>query len=417
MRMQAEVISIGDELTSGQRLDTNGQWLSQQLGELGIRVLFHTTVGDDVEAGVTVFRGAMERADVVVTTGGLGPTADDLTRDTIARAADAELILNEEALEHIKTLFARRKREMPQRNVVQAMFPRGSRVIPNPHGTAPGIGLAFERPGREPCRVFALPGVPAEMRDMWHGTVQSALSAVVGEDLRIIRHRTIRCFGAGESDVERMLPDLVRRGRTPQVGITASKATISLRITAEGPTPADCDAVIEPTAQTIYRCLGDLIFGEGDQQLQDVVVQLLRKRGLSLATVDCDTHGILTGWLSTADPEQRVYRGGLVLRDRECAASIVGATGDWPASEPWTAAQVQHMAQRCRAQFGTDYALAIGSFPDPMDTSDTARDVHIALASANDTITKATPFAGHPDIVVARIVKSALNYLRLNIAG
>src|SRR4051812_24705923 len=164
--MRAEVISIGDELTSGQRLDTNSQWLSERLGEIGIPVMFHTTVADDLEANVRVFREAADRADVVIATGGLGPTADDLTREALARMLGVELVLDEAALAYIRGLFARRKRDMPERNVVQAMFPAGSRVIPNPHGTAPGIDIDVPRSGRTAARIMALPGVPAEMREM-----------------------------------------------------------------------------------------------------------------------------------------------------------------------------------------------------------------------------------------------------------
>jgi nicotinamide-nucleotide amidase len=176
--------------------------------------------------------------------------------------------------------------------------------------------------------------------------------------------------------------------------------------------------LIEPVAETIYECLGSLIFGEGDQQLQDVVVRILRQRGQSLATVDCDSHAMLTGWLSEADPERRVYRGGVVLPDRRCASRVLETPDDGPAGEPSTASHVRQLADRCRARFATDYALAIGPFPGPVDASATARDVHIAIAGADGTTTsKATPFAGHPEIVVARIVKSALNYLRLSITG
>ena len=133
--MHAEVVSIGDELTSGQRLDTNSQWLSERLGELGIRVLYHSTVGDDLEANVRVFREAFDRADFIVCTGGLGPTADDLTRQALAEATGRELVQDDAALAHIRALFARRQRPMPDRNVCQALFPAGSSVIPNPHGT------------------------------------------------------------------------------------------------------------------------------------------------------------------------------------------------------------------------------------------------------------------------------------------
>src|SRR5437016_4624089 len=154
--MHAEIISIGDELTSGQRLDTNSQWLSTRLGELGVTVMYHTTVADNLEANVQVFRNAAERADLVVASGGLGPTADDLTRDAIAAAAGVELDFLPSVFAHIESLFARRKRPMPQRNRVQAMFPRGSRVIPNPAGTAPGIDIDMPRLGQRPSRIFAL---------------------------------------------------------------------------------------------------------------------------------------------------------------------------------------------------------------------------------------------------------------------
>ena len=253
--MLAEIISIGDELTSGQRLDTNSQWLSMRLGELGVRVMYHTTVADDLEANVNVFRAAIERADVVVATGGLGPTADDLTRDAIAAATNRQLVLDAAALAHIERLFSRRQRPMPERNRVQAMFPEGSRVIPNPEGSALGLILTVPRecrphgprneqlqesstlPGE--CRLFALPGVPAEMKRMWEETVAPAIRAMLPAP-RVICYRRIKCFGVGESDLEAMLPDLIRRGREPQVGITVSGATITLRIAAAGENPAAC---------------------------------------------------------------------------------------------------------------------------------------------------------------------------------
>ena len=153
--MNAEIIAIGDEIVSGQHLDTNSPWLSQRLEELGVRVLYHSTVGDELEPCGDVFRRAIERADIVISTGGLGPTADDLTRDALAQATGRQLELYPQALEHVRSLFARRKREMPQQNEVQAMFPAGSRMIANPHGTAPGIDLEVPRAGK--CVAVFLP--------------------------------------------------------------------------------------------------------------------------------------------------------------------------------------------------------------------------------------------------------------------
>ena len=149
--MHAEIIAIGDEITSGQLLDTNTQWLSQRLEEIGIRVLYHTTVGDELDPAAAVFRQAIDRADVVVATGGLGPTADDLTREAIAKAVGRELVVDAKALEHIRGMFARRLRQMPKHNEQQARFPAGSRMVRNPNGTAPGIDL--ERDGLGQARI------------------------------------------------------------------------------------------------------------------------------------------------------------------------------------------------------------------------------------------------------------------------
>ena len=155
-QLHAEIISIGDELTSGQRLDTNSQWISQQLGAIGVRVMYHTTVADDLQANIDVFRLAINRADIVVTTGGLGPTADDLTRESLAGAIGVELYQDELALRHIEELFISRGRTMPPKNIVQAQFPVGSTPIHNPEGTAPGIDLILS-PKPIPHGYFACP--------------------------------------------------------------------------------------------------------------------------------------------------------------------------------------------------------------------------------------------------------------------
>jgi nicotinamide-nucleotide amidase len=412
-QMRAEIIAIGDELTSGQRLDTNSQWLSQQLGELGVPVLFHTTVGDELEACESVFRLAIDRADLIVVTGGLGPTADDLTRQAIAQATGTELVLDEASLEHIRALFARRRRPMPEQNVVQAMFPRGSRVIPNPHGTAPGIDMDVPRAGQNPSRIFALPGVPAEMREMWHATVAGTIQECLGER-RMIRHRRIHCFGAGESDIEKMLPDLIRRGRIPAVGITASQATITLRITAEGPTPEACYEAMQPTADTIYQCLGHLVFGEEDDRLEDVIVRILAGQGQTLASIESDSEGTLAHCLSRADPDQRVVRGGMVVRDAHVRTRLASSdrASDGVVGGP-DGTELQTLACRCRELFGTDYALALGSFPPTSAASGPAPRVDIVLAGPAGVETRSAPYAGHPDILLARTVKEALNFLRL----
>ena len=285
----AEIIAIGDELTSGFRLDTNSQWLSQKLGDLGIGVLYHTTVGDDMEANVNVFKHAFTRADIVITTGGLGPTADDLTRQALAEAADVKLLLHDDQLEHLKAFFTRRGRTMTPSNEIQAHFPVGAIVIPNPEGTAPGIELKNVLVQRE-TTVFCLPGVPAEMKQMFSQTLQQRLQFITGQT-QLIHHHVVRCFGSGESHIESLLPDIVKRGRDPQVGITASGGVISLRLTTKANSVEQCLAKMKPTLETIYECLGDLVFGVNDDTLESIVASRFSDLKQTIAITDAGLMG------------------------------------------------------------------------------------------------------------------------------
>jgi nicotinamide-nucleotide amidase len=386
--MIAEILAIGDELTSGQSLDTNSQWLSLRLEELGVRVLYHSTIGDELTPGVEAFRTAIGRADIVIATGGLGPTADDLTRDALAQAVGRPLQLDADSLETIRRMFARRNRPMAPTNERQAMFPAGSRVVRNPHGTAPGIDLDVPREGRSACRVICLPGVPAEMIEMWRDSVGAVLdgfiAAALGDARRVIRRRQLHCFGAGESQIEAMLPDLIRRGRRPTVGITAGGATISLRIVADGATEQECFVAIEPVAATIRKCLGSLVFGEGDERLQDVVVRMLRERGKTLATAECSTAGLLAEQLGGIADGQDVFRGG------------------WTLSE--LSLPLAQTAAACRKRFAADFGLAVG----PLQAT-------IGIAIASDEGVRVMESAGtyHPAFARLFLVKQALNQFRL----
>jgi len=397
--MNAEILAIGDEITSGQLLDSNSQWLSQRLEELGVRVMYHSTVGDELTSCVETFRAAIDRADIVIATGGLGPTADDLTREALARAADRPLQRDADALAAIRQMFARRNRPMSPQNELQAMFPVGSRIVRNPHGTAPGIDLETPREDRPPCRVICLPGVPAEMIEMWHDSVRQTLdnfiAAALGHDRRVIRRRLLHCFGAGESQIEAMLPDLIRRGRHPTVGITAGQATITLRIVADGATEQECLAAIAPVAATIRQCLGSLVFGEGDEQLQDVVVGMLRDRGKTLAVVECGTGGLLVERLGGVVGWQEVVLGGTML--------------------PSLTTRLDEAAIQCREQFGTDYALAVGPLPPPgaLESAEKPATVGIALASGDSVDVLESHVAFHPALTRIFVVKQALNQVRL----
>jgi len=402
--MRAEVIAIGDELTTGQRLDTNSQWLSQRLTELGVQVAFHTTIADELADNVAAFQTAFQRVDLVVVTGGLGPTADDLTREAIATATNTELVRDEVSLAHIKNLFARRGREMPARNEVQADFPVGAVPIFNPNGTAPGIEMSVTREDGQRCTVFSLPGVPAEMTEMWEATVAPRILELQPEP-RVIRHRRIKCFGAGESRLEAMLPDLISRDREPRVGITVSQATITLRITATACDEAACFAAMEPTIATIYESLGTLVFGEEDDELEHAVLRLLQERNLTLAVDEWATEGLVTEWLTAADDH-----GCVVYRN--VTTPVLGhpeyASID---SEPHGIATAKMMAEMAHEETKADIGLGIAAFPPQTDSPDAH--VCVSIAMSERTRKLRFPCAAHPSIVRSRTAKQALNALRL----
>ena len=398
--LRAEVVSIGDELTTGQRLDTNSQWLSRELGLLGVPVAFHTTVTDSLEDGISAFRIARERADVIVVTGGLGPTADDLTRDVLARVAEVPLELSDAALADVEARFARRSAPMPESNRRQALFPRGSRIIPNPEGTAPGIDLDLCRTGSAgAARVFALPGVPGEMITMWQATVGPAILTML-PGAGTIRFRRIKCFGAGESAIEAMLPDLVRRGREPLVGITAHEATITLRIAARGADAAACEGSIAPTEALIRGCLGGIVCGTEDVELEDAVLATLAAADATLATVEIGSLGQVAGLLAAAaarGPAGR-FLGGVVLPEMAAGTSVT------------------ELATRRRAESGASYGLAVGPVV-PAAGSDGKGGsgvtmVELVLVGPDSVTRREHRLGGAGSVRLARATKTAIDLVR-----
>ena len=414
--IRAEVIAIGDELTSGARLDTNSQWISRRLGELGIPVSFHTTVGDDLDANVGAFRTAMARADVVVVTGGLGPTEDDLTRAALAQATGRELALDSEALSAIRSRFASRKRVMPPSNEKQALFPVGSRAIDNPHGTAPGIALTAMDPSGRPCHLFALPGVPAELFEMWSTSVQEMI-AQLRPGPRLLRQRRMKCFGVGESRLEEMLPNLIARDRTPKVGITVHQGTITLRITAMGRDERECSQRIEPTVATIHGCLGRLVFGEEEDELQDAVLRLLDRRQGTVATVEWGTAGQIATWLDEADPQGDRYLGGFVVRSSHVADALLegGRSGAHAADVAGAQELARHLAMSCRERTGADYALATSPLADAHAKDDPS--FAVAVATSGEVVVRSFAAAPHPSLRRVLRAKQGLNVLRLQLLG
>lgn len=290
--MKAEIIAIGSELTCGARLDTNSRWLSTELEGLGWTVQRHTTIADDRDQLIQAFRDAALRSRIVLVTGGLGPTLDDITRETLADAFGQQLVSDPVSLAQIEAMFRSRGRQMPERNQVQALRPESSRMIPNRHGTAPGILLELNSP---PCLFAAMPGVPREMQLMFRDDIIPQLPA----SSCVVQRRVLRTFGLGESDVEQRLEGLTARNRNPEVGITASNAVISLSITTRAASREECRLLEQPVCEQIQQQLREFIFGEGEEEIHQTVAHLLLRKKLRIALLECSTTGGLLGqWMT-----------------------------------------------------------------------------------------------------------------------
>jgi len=410
--MKCEILSIGSELTSGQNLDTNSQWLSRRLAEIGITVGWHTTVADDLDANVEAFQIATRRSSLVLATGGLGPTQDDLTREVLARVAGVELVIDPESLRQIEDMFRRRNRAMPERNRVQAFFPAAAEPIQNHHGTAPGIWM---RVGS--CWVGAMPGVPSEMFPMFEKQLKPRILAA-GLGGGVIIQRKINVFGAGESAIEEKLLDLTRRDHVPEVGITVADATISLRILARAASAAEAQAQIAPVEQTIRQRLGDLVFGVEDEELQDAVAKLLLEKRLTIGTAESLTGGLVADRLVTVAGASRWFRGGIVSYANEVKRDVLGVPQQLLDAKGAVSAEVvEAMAVGCRRVLQTDLAVSTSGVagPDALGPDLPVGFVWTAVAWEGGVGSFSYSWAGTRSEIRRRTAKFALNRVRLHL--
>lgn len=359
-RMDAAIIAIGDELALGQTVDTNTAYLAARLAEQGLMAALHLTVPDDQAAIADALRTACAKTNLVLVTGGLGPTDDDLTRQALADVMGQPLVEDPHSLAAIESFFAHRGRPMAQRNRIQAMHPRGSSMIPNTCGTAPGIVAQVAG-----ARVFVMPGVPNEMRAMWQQAVRPALAALAGNG-RVIRTALVHTFGLGESDLAQRLDELMARDRNPMVGTTVSGGVVSVRVRSTFPTADEAQRRLDAAVAAVEQRLGPIVFGRDEQTLEQVVVRLLGEHGLTLAAAESCTGGLAAKLITDVPGASSVFRGGWVTYDNAMKTAWLGVPDALIAAHGAVSVEVAAaMATGAMRQAEADVALSVTGIAGP----------------------------------------------------
>jgi nicotinamide-nucleotide amidase len=412
--MGVELLTIGTELLLGQIVDTNASWMSQRLAEAGIDVFYKSTVGDNWGRIEAAIRLAMSRAEVVIMTGGLGPTEDDLTREVLAAVLDRPLGLDPAILTHIQERFAKRRVAMPGNNRKQAMVPAGAEVLHNPRGTAPGLLI------RHAERIFVcMPGVPSEMKPMMLEQVIPQIREACGIRGRIVS-RILKSCGISESTLDERIGDYFREMRNPTIGVLAHMGEIHVRMTCKGEDPAEIGRMLDELEGKIRERLGHLIFGRDDERLETVVGRLLRERGATLALAESCTGGLLASRLTDIPGSSDYLERGVVAYSASAKRQLLQVPAECIARAGVVSGEVARaMAAGVRRQAGTSFGLATTGVAGPTGgTSETpVGAVWVALAWEGGDGAREFRLLGEREQVKFRAAQMALEMLRRHLLG
>jgi nicotinamide-nucleotide amidase len=410
--LRAAILSTGDELTTGRIVDTNSSWIADKLFEIGIDLVGVLTVGDHRDRLVWAWRRGLELADVVISTGGIGPTADDLTSEVVAEVLGVPLVEDADSAARIRKMFEALGREMPLNNLKQALMPRGATIIPNAFGTAPGYRVA-----RGEKHLVVLPGVPREMKPMMEETILPWLTGLRGGD-EVYVARTFQTFGLTESGLDEMVAGAVdpAEGR---VSFRASFPEVSVRVVVHGK-PAETEARLATLAARLRERIGPFVYGEGKTTMEEVVGGLLRERGLSIALAESCTGGLVTHRLTNVPGSSAYVLGAGVTYADTAKRALLGVRAETlqahGAVSEETAAE---MAEGARRSFGANLGLAVTGIagPDGGTPDKPVGTVCFGLASGSGVVTRRYQLWGTRDWVKLLASQVALDWIRRHALG
>lgn len=404
--MNAEILAVGTEILLGDIVNTNAQYIAQGLAELGIDVFYQTVVGDNPDRMKTAMNIAFERADIIITTGGLGPTGDDLTKEIGAEYFGRKLILDEKALDRIKKFFDKMKRPMTDNNVKQAMVPVNSTVMYNENGTAPGIIIEDNNK-----ILIMMPGPPKEMKPMFSKQVKPYLASKQNHTLV---SRTLRIAGVGESAMESMVRDMIDRQSNPTIAPYAKDTESILRITDSAKTTEEAEKIIEPIAEEIYRRFGDSVYAEGETSIQETVAKILIDKKVMIAVAESCTGGLVAAKLIEYPGISEVLLEGAVTYSNEAKKRRLGVKDEtlsaYGAVSAETAAE---MAKGIAMTSGADIGVSTTGVAGPGPSEEKPEGlVYVGVYMGGKSYVKELHLAGKRNVIRERAAYSALDFLR-----
>ena len=406
--MRAEIIATGSELLSGGVVDTNSVFLAEELLDIGIETAFKTIVGDDEKDMEDAVRTARERVDVILVTGGIGPTEDDITRKALARVLKKRLVLSDDALKAVKAVFKAKGKEYPAANDRQALIPAGARLLRNPVGVAPGFTLVED--GKF---VAVLPGVPAEMQAMFLEGLRPALEEHFGGKA-VIRRKVLHTCGLSESKVNELIQDILKQKR-PAMGLTARDTGVDIRIVAHEGSGARSRSTMERIEAEVRKKLGDAIYGVDGQDMEEVVGALLTQRKRTLAVAESCTGGLISGRITNIAGSSAYFERGVVVYSNAAKTELLGVPADLIERYGAVSREVaKAMAQGMRERAKTDLGLAVTGIAGPSGgtTEKPVGLVYIALATIDGVTVSEDRFLGTRSQVRQRTAQMAMDMVR-----
>jgi len=407
--MSAEIITIGTELLTGSTINTNVSYLSEKLTSLGIETCFQTSVGDNYPHLELVLSEAIKRSEIIVITGGLGPTADDITKQAVSNVLKTRLILETGIVSKIERFFKDRKKEIPSNNYNQALIIRGSMIINNKIGTAPGLIIE-----RDQNIIILLPGVPRELKPMFKDTVSKYLEKKYSKNL-VIKSRTLRTFGLGESTVDEKLTHIAEKCSNPSIAFLAHATEVDVKITAKAGNQDIADSLIADVETQIRDSLGDYVFGADDETMEKIVGTILTLRNKKIALAESCTGGLISNLLTNVSGSSAYFIESIIAYSNEAKIKLLHVSSQTIEKFGAVSSQTASaMAKGIKELAGSDYGLSITGIAGP--TGETSQKpvglVYIGLAHQNGVDTSEHKFFGTRDIIKQKAAQTALDILR-----